>query len=606
MFKIENLIYYYPDIEKPALDQINLDIEEGEFILVAGESGSGKSSLARVLAGLLPEFYGGRFGGKVYFREQELQSIDRRKLARSVGMVFQDPEKQLVMTGVEAEIAFGLENLGLPQTEMFRRVAEVIGFLNLTPLKQEFTANLSGGQKQKLALAAVLAMQPQVLILDEPTSQLDPVAAEDFFNLVKRLNEEMGFTVVLIEQRLERCFHLADRVVLMEAGRIVQEGTPEQVTGWAVKKDIPFIPPVARFFSLLGFASVPVTIKDGRKQLRLSLDTKTAHSKPVVKNLQERKKIRPALNEKSVSGRFNLLLNTSVMRNFKVSAKKGITSLIEVKNLWFTYSKGKEALKNINIQIGAGEFVAILGENGAGKSTLLKNMVGLLQPGRGKVMLSGSDLSKNKEQFMGRRVAYLSQNPNDYLFQDTVEDELLFTLKNFSMEDDGIVDILLENLHIACYRRVNPRDLSSGERQRVALASVLVTRPELLVLDEPTRGVDCRLKAELGSFLAEQAEAGVGVLLVTHDVEFVAEYASRVIMMFDGQIICDGTKHEVLGSSVFYSPQIGKLCRGICDNILTFKEALETIKPLLSGRLNCDCLELQVERGDGFELRHIR
>ncbi|MFZ5651072.1 MAG: energy-coupling factor ABC transporter ATP-binding protein, partial [Bacillota bacterium] len=228
--------------------------------------------------------------------------------------------------------------------------------------------------------------------------------------------------------------------------------------------------------------------------------------------------------------------------------------------------------------------VAILGENGAGKSTLLKNMAGLLQPGRGKVLTKGSDISKNRGRHPGRLVAYLSQNPNDYLFQDTVEDELLFTLKNFGMEDDGIVDELLEELQIGCHRRVNPRDLSSGERQRVALASVLVTRPELLVLDEPTRGLDYRLKAGLGSFLAGRAAAGAGVVLVTHDVEFAAEYASRVIMMFAGRIVSDGTRHETLGQSVFYTSQIGKLCRGFCDGVLTFDDAVESIGPLLAGK----------------------
>ena len=206
LFKIENLTYYYPDAPRPALQNINLVIEEGEFLLVVGGSGSGKSSLARLLAGLIPDFYGGRIGGRVLFKGQDIRHVDRRSLAGEVGIVFQDPEKQLVMTGVEGEIAFGLENLSLPQAEMFRRVAEILGFFGLTRHKTEFTASLSGGQKQKLALASVLAMQPRVLILDEPTSQLDPAAAEEFFNLVRQLNEEMNYTIVLVEQRLERCF----------------------------------------------------------------------------------------------------------------------------------------------------------------------------------------------------------------------------------------------------------------------------------------------------------------------------------------------------------------------------------------------------------------
>lgn len=556
LYKTENLIYYYPDRQEPSLNGISLAIEEGEFVLVAGQSGSGKSSLARALAGLIPDFYGGRFGGKIYFKEREIRGIDRRGLALEVGMVFQDPEKQLVMTGVEAEIAFGLENLGLSRAEMFRRVAEVISFLGLSGLMRESTASLSGGQKQKLALAAVLAMQPRVLILDEPTSQLDPVAAEDFLNLVKRLNEEMGFTIILIEQRLERCFHLADRVVLMEGGGVVRDGVPEQVAGWAVKRGLAFVPPVARLFSRLGFSTVPVNVKEGRRQLRLSLDLGTASGVTVASP--------GAKKGKKAEGPGN-----------------SSPPLLEIKNLWFSYDNGREALRHIDIKVNRGEFVGILGENGAGKSTLLKNMAGLLRPGRGKVLLNGSDINKDKNP--GRRIAYLSQNPNDYLFQDTVEEELLFTLKNFGLKDDGVVDELLKKLKIDCHRRVNPRDLSSGERQRVALASVLVTRPGLIVLDEPTRGVDYSLKAELGNFLAGQVAAGASVILVTHDVEFAAEYAGRVIMMFDGRVVSDGSGRETFGRSVFYSPQIGKLCRGFYDDILTFQEALDRIGPLLRG-----------------------
>ncbi|GAB6181813.1 energy-coupling factor transporter ATPase [Desulfotomaculum defluvii] len=554
LYQIQNLTYYYPENERASLAKINLNIDTGEFILVAGASGSGKSSLARVLAGLLPNFYGGRFGGEIYYRGQELREIDRRQLAREVGIVFQDPEKQLVMSSVEAEIAFGLENLGLSQRDMFRRVAEVIGFLDLTALKQKDITNLSGGHKQKLALASVLAMQPKVLILDEPTSQLDPVAAEDFLNLIKRLNEELGFTVVLIEQRLERCFHLADRVIMMERGKVVQDAQPVQVARWAAKKGIPFIPPVARLFSLLGYHTVPITIKEGRKQL--------------IK----------LFGEEATSTEVNL----TQPKNQSTEAGLGQIPLLEVKKLWYSYPGGKEVLQEINLKINNGEFIVILGENGAGKSTLLKNLVGLVQPGRGKVKLNNNS-----------RVAYLSQNPNDYLFQDTVEDELMFTLKNFKLKDDGIIDQILEQLQLSCNRGVNPRDLSSGERQRVALASIMVTRPELLVLDEPTRGLDYHLKEELGNFLINQTAHGVSVVMVTHDIEFAAKYASRVIMMFDGRIVSDGDTCETFAKSIYYSTQIGKLFRGFSQGILTFQQAIEKIEPLLQERKNCQTIVLK-------------
>ncbi len=555
LFKVENLTYYYPEAEKAALRDISLEISDGEFILVAGGSGSGKSSLARALAGLIPDFYGGRIGGRVYFQGRDIRAMDRGMLARKVGMVFQDPEKQIVQTHVEAEIAFGLENLGLDNEEMLRRVAEVVCFMNLEQIRGAFTANLSGGQKQKLALASVLAMQPRVLVLDEPTSQLDPVSAEDILNLVKRLNDEISFTVIMIEQSLESCYHLEDRVLLMEKGRIACDGSAREVARETIKERTPFLPPVARFFAGLGVPYVPLTVKEGRKLLRSCLNIDSAMA------------ARPAPVD---GGCFPAGL-------------AGRISAVCLKNLWFTYPGGQEVLKGVSLDVREGEFVAVLGENGAGKSTMLRQVTGMLRPDRGTVEVLGRDAGKNGFTEIRRQTAYLSQNPNDYLFQDTVEDELLFTLKNFGLNDTSIVDEMLERFHLAQYRRTNPRDLSSGERQRVALASVLVTAPGLIILDEPTRGVDFRLKAELGRFLQQEAEKGRTVIVVTHDVEFAAEYAARAVMMFSGRVVSDGAKHEVLGKSVFYSPQLGKMCRGICDGVLTFSEARERIYPLVAG-----------------------
>lgn len=551
IFKVENLTYYYPGTEEPALRGINLEIMDGEFILIAGGSGSGKSTLARVLAGLIPDFYGGRIGGKVFFAGKEIKTMDRRKLAREVGMVFQDPEKQIVQTSVEAEIAFGLENLGLPGKEMARRVAEMCSFLNLSPFKDAFTANLSGGQKQKLALASVLAMQPRVLVLDEPTSQLDPVSAEEILNLIKRLNEEMGFTVILVEQRMERCFHLADRVLLIEEGEIVCAGDAREVARQAVQRDWPFVPPVARFFAIFNTPWIPVTVKEGREFLRAHLNPKNIKAKPAVPCPQK----------------------------FSTVKDREKNNAISLKNVWFTYPDGREALKDINLDIKEGDFTAVLGENGAGKSTLLKLVAGLLKPGRGKIYVRGKDTGKNGYKEIRKFMAYLSQNPNDYLFQETVEDELRFTLNNFGLQEENLLEDVFRKLRLERYRRRNPRDLSSGERQRVALASVLVTGPELIILDEPTRGIDVRLKAELGKFLQEEAAAGKTVMVVTHDVEFASEFADNIVIMFAGRIVSAGEKHAVLGKSIFYAPQIGKMCRGICEGVLTFAEALDILHP---------------------------
>lgn len=559
LFEVENLTYYYPETERPALYNVTLSIEEGEFLLVVGGSGSGKSSLARALAGLIPDFYGGRVGGKVRFKKSDLHAMERRALAREIGIVFQDPEKQLVMTGVEAEVAFGLENIGLTQAEMFRRVAEVMSFLGLTHLKTEFTSTLSGGQKQKLALAAVLAMQPRVLILDEPTSQLDPAAAEEFFNLIKRLNEEMNLTIILVEQRLDRCFHLADRVAVMKNGKIVRDGLPGAIAVWQVEKGWPFVPPVAAFFASTGLSNVPLTVKEGRK---------------LVKEFFFSQGNYPATD-------------TPQVQQKHVTAVPGGKPVIEIKDLWFTYPNGREALRGIDLSVGKGEFVVLLGENAAGKTTLLKHLAGLLKPARGKVMIDGCDTRKTTPQLLARTVGYLSQNPNDYLFQDSVAEELHFTLRNLGLPDEGRVGRLLEKLDLTRQRQANPRDLSSGERQRVALASVMVAGPQLLVLDEPTRGLDYSLKAGLGSLLQEIAREGTTIVAVTHDVEFAAEYACRTVMLFDGRIACDGPKHTVLGSSMFYAPQIKRLFQNVDNSVLTCREALE--KPRLSLNISLEC-----------------
>jgi energy-coupling factor transport system ATP-binding protein len=562
IFQVKNVSYYYPESEKPALKDINISVDEGEFLLVAGGSGSGKSTLARVLAGLVPDFYGGIFSGRVLFKGRDIRGMDRRKLSRHVGMVFQDPEKQLVKTEAEAEIAFGLENLGLPQQEMLRRVAEAMDFLDLAEVKGRFIDKLSGGQKQKVALASVLAMQPEAIILDEPTSQLDPACAEEFFNLIKRLNEEMGKTVILIEQRLERCFHLADRVAVMKDGKLIIEGAPREVAAKSVAGGMPFIPPVARFFAAMGFPDIPATVKEGRGILKKCLPLHNA-------------------DEESLGSAGSVE---------KIGDKSG--DVISLKKVWFSYNDKKEVLRDINLRVFPGEFAAILGANGAGKSTLLKIMAGLLHPDRGRVFFQGEECGNKGEIFREKRVAYLAQNPNDYLLQDTVEQELAFTIKNFNIPDDGRIDRLLGEMDLKRHRNKNPRDLSSGERQRVALASVLVTHPSLVLLDEPTRGMDYALKAALGEYLEGLCSSQLCVVMVTHDVEFAAEYAKRVIILHDGKIVSDGSAKQVLGNSMFYSTQMARMCRGFAADILTVEDAMETLAPLLSQNY-----KLALERG---------
>ena len=548
LLEIEDLTYRYPGRSKPSLERISLQLSEGEFILVTGGSGSGKSTLARLIAGLIPEFYGGSLQGRMLLRGEELKGRRRSALNREAGIVFQDPERQLVATSVEAEIAFGLENLGLPRREMFRRAAEVMTFLNLLPLRRELTAALSGGEKQKLALGSVIAMHPRLLVLDEPTSQLDPVAAADIFNLTETLNREMGYTVVLIEQRLERCFHLADRLVVMEQGRIICDDSPGEAARWQLQEGLPFIPPVARFFASLPAppgAAVPLTVREGRRELQ-----KRTFSLPERPEPREGAGGNPSLKQAQES-----------------------TALLEARSLWYTYPGGVEAVKGLSLKLRRGELAAVIGPNGSGKSTLLKLLAGMIKPDRGAVRLEGRDTAGRAPVEMGRYLGYLSQNPNDYLTRETVEKELRFTLDNFNLPDNGVCSKIMRQLGLEHLGRFNPRDLSGGERQRVALASVMVTEPPLLLLDEPTRGLDYRLKIELGRLLQGIVSSGGTVVVVTHDLEFAVEYGARVIMLCDGMVACDGPR-KILGESLFYAPQMSRLFRGWADHILTVDEGL--------------------------------
>jgi energy-coupling factor transporter ATP-binding protein EcfA2 len=552
--KIENLDYYYPDTKTPALKNINLEIPEGQFVLVVGGSGCGKSSFIRALAGVLSDFYGGMWKGNIYLDQQEIKSISRQQFVQKVGMVFQDPESQLVMTDVEREIVFGLENTGISKSVMKRRVMEVSGALGLTDCLKSFTPELSGGQKQKVALASVMALQPEILLLDEPTSQLDPISGEEILTIARRLNEENGITVVLVEQRLERCLHLADRILIMDRGEIVFDGmNGASAARWAIRHKSPFIPPVARLFAGVGFREVPVTVKEGRNKLR------------------------SLMSQSSMT-----FLDSPPLRSEKGEKEKS-PYIVEGENIWFTYPTGKDILKNLSLKIAPGTFTVLMGENGAGKTTLLKILNGLLKPDRGRLRLLGEDTKHKSVESFALQVAYLSQDPGDYLFLPTVREEMNFTIKNLGLTDQGIGEEIAQRLGLIPYLDQNPRDLSSGERQRAALASVLVARPRLLLLDEPTRGLDYRLKEELGKILLGLKEEGTAIFMITHDVEFAAEYADDIALMAEGTLVDWGSKYQMLTNATFYASQVSKLFKNIAQGVVTLAQGEEIINRLLQG-----------------------
>jgi energy-coupling factor transporter ATP-binding protein EcfA2 len=551
LIRLKGLSFSYNGAERPALKNIDLSIEDGQFVLLTGASGSGKSTLCRVFNGLVPHFYGGRLSGSAEVQGMDIIKTPPRELATKVGMVFQDPENQLVTSDVEREIAFGLENLGYPRNLIARRIEEALDTTGIANLRFARHNELSGGEKQKVAIASVLALHPEILVLDEPTSELDPQSAEEVLRLLERLNDELGLTVILIEQRLDRVAHLVDRMLVMADGQIAADGTPSEVMGGNVDGLGIGLPPVIRLMRKLQgkelpLNGLPLTVKDARLQLQ------------------------------------------KVLKGVKASAfadaGASLEPVLNIDRLWFSYGE-RAVLKNINLDIERGGFIAVMGRNASGKTTLVKQLNGLLRPTRGKVRLGGMDTRQSTVAELSRRVGYVFQNPNDHLFADTVEDEIAFSLRNRGADESEInkaVEGMLDEFELTNYRKSYPRNLSGGERQRVALASVLAGQPEIIVLDEPTRGMDYILKKKLISYLDDYRRRGNTVIMVSHDVETIAECARRVVLLSEGRVVVVGNKIEVLAKALLFSPQINRLAQalsgyGVADDTLTVSEMLEQI-----------------------------
>lgn len=534
MIRIKNLTYTYPSQERAALDDVSLEIEAGEFVLLTGASGAGKSTLLRTLSGLVPHFSGGRLGGSVLVDGQEPIVQGPQGVSQTVGFVFQNPEAQAVVDQVEAEIAFALENAAVPEAEMRVRVEEVLQLLELAPLRRRSLNTLSGGERQRVAIAAALAMRPKVLALDEPTSQLDPQSAADVLNALVRLNEELGLTIVLAEHRLERILRYSERVVVMGKGRVVADGyMPE------VMQEMPQLPPLAALGRRLSWDPLPVTVKEGLRFAR-KIDTTNVNGKEVRP---------PAVDEYG-----------------------GPPMVLDARGLRFTYGR-KPVLNGVDLQVRAGEAVVLMGRNGSGKTTLLRCLVGLLKTQLGEVFIAERSIEGRRVADICQEVAYLPQSSDDLLFSETVYEELAVTLRNHAMNGAGqVIDPLLEQLDLLDYAAAYPRDLSAGQRQRVALGAVAVTQPSLLMLDEPTRGLDYGAKEDLVALWRRLRKRGMGLLMVTHDVELAAQVADRVLVLSEGELIADGPAGDVLGASPLFAPQVARLFPG--QGWLTVEDAL--------------------------------
>jgi energy-coupling factor transport system ATP-binding protein len=524
---VERLSYSYARAATPALVDVSLQVAPGEFVLLAGRSASGKSTLLRAACGLVPHFHGGEVEGRVAVAGLDAIAAGPGELAAAVGYVAQDPETQVVSTTVAAEIELPLEMRGDGPGDRARAVEEVALALAIPHLLGRAVDTLSGGELQRVALAAALVTRPRLVLLDEPTSQLDPVSGDELIWLLRRLNEEWGVAVVLAEHRLERCLAAADRVVAVEAGRIGFDGAPRAFLAWTRESDPTLTTPAARLFSLTGIEPLPVGVRDARRALG---DAGAGFRGGSVSPGQHEYTAREGLV-------------SSGQRQSFTGPKNGPRAL-EAKGLWVELDSGegpRDVLRGIDLAVAPGERVALMGRNGAGKSTLLRAAAGLVDPVAGRVA--------------AERMALLTQNPSDFLVRERVGDELpgaagLEALGAVGMEHAVDAD---------------PRDLSGGERQRLALAIALAGRldgdgvPGLVALDEPTRGMDRGRKEDLHALVERLAGQGAAVVIATHDVEFAAEFAERVVLLGDGVVIADGPSAEILSGGWYFATEVARV-----------------------------------------------
>lgn len=542
---LKQVTYTYPGAAQTALQTVDLTIDAAEVVLVIGGSGSGKTTLLRCLNGIVPRFHGGVFGGSVTVEGLDTRSEPSRCLARSVGLVFQDPESQSVMTGVERELAFGLENLGVPSADITRLVEEALISTGLSHLRHAPLSELSGGELQRVALAGVIAMQPRILALDEPTSQLDPVSSEDLLAAIRRLSEDTGAAIVLAEHRIERCLHLATRVVVLDQGELIRDDDPDTFARWAAIARPDWLTPIGRLFSRhpstpKGHPPTP----DGR----LPFTVKDAH----------------ALLARDDSCRLIPSWHDDPPR-------RSSETVLSAEKLTIGYDPELPLAVGLDLTVDRGEVVALMGENGVGKSTLVKHFNGLLRPLRGRVVLGGLDVATLSVSDAARLCGYLGQNPGDYFVKESVAAEIDYSLATLDLRGERAAQLserVIADLDLADLLDRDPRGLSGGERTRAALAIVACAEPPLLVLDEPTRGVDPSHKTRLAKLLRAWAAAGRTTFVVTHDVEFAARAASRVILLGPDGILADGSPRHVLHRALFFTTQIDRLLRDVTPGAL--------------------------------------
>lgn len=547
---MKNLSFAYPDEDEQVLHNISCTINNGDFIVLCGASGSGKTTLLRLLKRELAPF--GHSTGEILYKKKLLTEWDDLTLASEIGFVFQDPENQIVMDEVLQEVVFGMENLNISPIEMRKRLAELVHFFGVEDLLHKKTSDLSGGQKQMINLLSILLLRPKVLLLDEPTSQLDPVAAKELIQILERLNNEMGMTIIIVEHRLEDLFSVANKVMMLSEGEIAYEGSSKAVAQAVFEKSddrfISYLPSVARLYlekeTAPNLVDIPLNVKETRQWLQTK----------------------------------NFTVDKSNSRRVK-QVKDSDSQFIELNKTYFQYEKNMPfVLKNCSLHINKGEFFALVGGNGSGKSTLLRVAMGLLRQQRGKVLYEQKQLKKyDRAQLIGS-FAYLPQHPLSFYIEDTIEKEMDAIIQKHTIKNGARMKAeISERLSIDALLHRHPNDLSGGELQRATLACLLLGNPDVLFIDEPTKGLDPISKQLLATLLLELKAAGLTIFMVTHDIEFAVQYVDRCAILFDGNIAAEGRPEELFKGNYFYTTAINRATM-VQDNlaVLTLEEALNT------------------------------
>ncbi len=557
LLEIKNLSFSYPESGKKALDGVSLSVSEGEFVLLCGESGCGKTTLLSIIKRQMrPE---GNLSGEILYKGENIDSLSERESVTDFGYVYQSPEKQIVTDKVWHELAFGPESIGMNTQSIRRRAAEISGFFGISKWYRKDTASLSGGQKQLLNLASVMVTDPKVLLLDEPTSQLDPIAASEFIATLRKINDEIGVTIILVEHRLEELFSKVDRVVMMSEGKVVVDSRPQElgkhydeIEKLPMKYGLPAAMKIARG---IGRTDVtPLSVKDGKRLIEEYLSDCGAFADSGEK--------KPSEDERE--------------------------TVIEISEGFFRYERElPDVLCGMDLRVKKNEFLCILGENGAGKTTALRILGGNRRLYRGKYRLWGKKISEySTDKLYRRNVSFLPQNPQLLFVKNTLESDLLEATKAMGLnENEGKEKIaaITEKLGIDALLDSHPFDLSGGEQQKAAFAKILLMEPRILLLDEPTKGIDAYSKKILGEMLKGLQKEGITIVMVTHDVEFAAEYADRCAMFFDGQIVSSAPPEEFFSENSYYTTSASRISRGFFGGAVTAAEVIEKLRGIKRG-----------------------